>query len=129
MFSFLKATPHTDPSLGVLVRSRGHWRGTLALRHGQPVPLAIAGSRIAPDPDALALAPEQVQELKTRVLVQRAARTFAIDRGDFTIDEAITIPLMIGIATPSPATVSGSPRRAGCLATSSPSSRSPSRSR
>ncbi|MEO6747749.1 MAG: hypothetical protein ABIS28_06290 [Caldimonas sp.] len=56
MFSFLKATPHTDPSLGVLVRSRGHWRGTLALRHGQPVPLAIAGSRIAPDPDALALA-------------------------------------------------------------------------
>lgn len=47
--------------------------------------------------DAMALAPEQVQELKTRVLVQRAARTFAIDRGDFTIDEAITIPLMIGI--------------------------------
>ncbi|HEY6036771.1 MAG TPA: hypothetical protein VIV58_20980, partial [Kofleriaceae bacterium] len=47
--------------------------------------------------DAMALAPEQVQELKTRVLVQRAARTFAIDRGDFTIGDAITIPLMIGI--------------------------------
>jgi hypothetical protein len=46
--------------------------------------------------DAMALAPEQVQELKTRVLVQRAARTFAVDRGDFTIDEAITIPVMIG---------------------------------
>ncbi|MEP6862236.1 MAG: J domain-containing protein [Deltaproteobacteria bacterium] len=47
--------------------------------------------------DAMALVPEQVQELKTRVLVQRAARTFAIDRGDFTIEAAITIPLMIGI--------------------------------
>jgi len=47
--------------------------------------------------DAMALAPAQVQELKTRVLVQRAARTFAIDRGDFTIDDSITIPLMIGI--------------------------------
>ena len=47
--------------------------------------------------DAMALAPEQVHELKTRVLVQRAARTFAIDRGDFTIANAITIPVMIGI--------------------------------
>lgn len=47
--------------------------------------------------DAMALAPAQVQELKTRVLVQRAARTFAIDRGDYTVSDAITIPLMIGI--------------------------------
>jgi hypothetical protein len=47
--------------------------------------------------DAMALLPEQVQELKTRVLVQRAARTFAIDRGDFTIEDRITIPVMIGI--------------------------------
>ena len=47
--------------------------------------------------DAMALPPEKVQELKTRVLVQRAARTFAIDRGDFAIDEAITIPVMLGI--------------------------------
>ncbi len=56
MFSFLKATPHTDPLLGVLFRTRGLWRGTLALHEGQPVPLAIAGSRTAPDPDSLALA-------------------------------------------------------------------------
>ena len=58
MFSFLKPPPYTDPALGVLVRARGHWRGTLAVREGEPVPLAVAGPRSAPDARALTLARE-----------------------------------------------------------------------
>lgn len=48
--------PVVDPELGELVRSRGMWRGQLVLAPGQTVPLAIAGGRSGPDPDALALA-------------------------------------------------------------------------
>jgi len=56
MWNFLKPPPYNDPSLGVLVRARGHWRGTLYLRQALPVPLAVAGPRSAPDARALALA-------------------------------------------------------------------------
>ena len=55
MLGFFRSHAVTDPELGVLSRSRGHWRGKLVL-DGESVPLAIVGGRGAPDPDALALA-------------------------------------------------------------------------
>jgi len=55
MLGFFRSPPVTDPELGVLSRSRGMWRGQLALEGGS-VPLAIAGARDAPNPEALALA-------------------------------------------------------------------------
>lgn len=42
------------------------------------------------------LGPPQVAELKRRVLVQRAARTFSVDAGEYTIDEEITIATVVG---------------------------------
>jgi hypothetical protein len=45
-----------DPQLGLLRRSRGRWRGTLALPDAPPVPLIVAGGRRAPDADALVVA-------------------------------------------------------------------------
>ena len=47
--------------------------------------------------DAMGLASEQVHQLKHRVLVQRASRTFAIERGDFAVEDRISIPIMVGI--------------------------------
>ena len=37
----------------------------------------------------------QVQRLKCRLLLQRAARTFAIERGDYTMESRITIPVSL----------------------------------
>jgi hypothetical protein len=55
MFGLFAPRQATDPSLGSLTRQRGLWRGTLVLL-AQPVPLAITGSRSAPDQEALAIA-------------------------------------------------------------------------
>lgn len=55
MFGLFKSPPFTDPALGLLQRTRGLWRGTIVLA-GRSVPLALAGTRAAPDPDALAIA-------------------------------------------------------------------------
>jgi len=55
MLGFFRLPTFTDPELGALSRSRGRWRGQLALE-GASLPLAIAGSRGNPDADALDLA-------------------------------------------------------------------------
>lgn len=55
MFGLFKSTPYHHPDLGTLTRSRGMWRGSLRLG-AQPVPLAVSGTRQAPDAAALAAA-------------------------------------------------------------------------
>ncbi len=42
------------------------------------------------------LAPDQALKLRRRTIAQRAARTFSIERGDFLIDDQITLPLFPG---------------------------------
>ncbi|EJL85538.1 hypothetical protein PMI15_01783 [Polaromonas sp. CF318] len=56
MFGSFKSQPVIDPQFGELVRSRGCWRGTMDLGSITGVPLALAGSRTAPDAGALAAA-------------------------------------------------------------------------
>jgi hypothetical protein len=68
MFGLFKSAPFCDPSLGELVRSRGLWRGTIRLDSGV-TPLALAGTRTAPDPAALAVA----RELPTQLVGWRRA--------------------------------------------------------
>ncbi len=46
--------------------------------------------------EAMGLAPDQKRHLEERVLLLRAARTFAIDRGDLSIEPRISIPVAIG---------------------------------
>jgi uncharacterized heparinase superfamily protein len=55
MLGFLRSPAISDPELGSIERSRGRWRGKLALG-GQSIPLALIGARSAPNADALALA-------------------------------------------------------------------------
>jgi hypothetical protein len=62
MFGLFKSAPFSDPSLGALVRSRGLWRGTLQL-DSAATPLALTGTRSAPDPNALAVARELTTQL------------------------------------------------------------------
>src|SRR5262249_44191906 len=42
------------------------------------------------------LSPEQALRLRRRVVAQRAARTFSIDRGEFVLDDEIAIPVVPG---------------------------------
>ena len=42
------------------------------------------------------LAPEQAIRLRRRVVAQRAARSFAVDRGEFVVEDAITVPVVAG---------------------------------
>jgi hypothetical protein len=55
MFGIFKSTPFTDAMFGELRRSGGVWRGAIDLG-GPSVPLALPGSRKAPDPQALEIA-------------------------------------------------------------------------
>lgn len=57
MFGLFKSPPLSDPQLGELARSRGYWRGVIALA-SKTVPLAIAGTRTGPDASALVTARE-----------------------------------------------------------------------
>ncbi|WP_374682194.1 hypothetical protein [Accumulibacter sp.] len=58
MFDLFKSAPFCDPQLGELVRSRGHWRGSISLAADESVPLAISGTRNEPDAQALQAARE-----------------------------------------------------------------------
>jgi hypothetical protein len=55
MFGLFGSASFTDPQLGELRRSGGVWRGTVRLE-GAALPLAVSGSRTAPDAEALRLA-------------------------------------------------------------------------
>ena len=68
MFGLFKSAPFSDPLLGELVRSRGFWRGMLQLDSGS-TKLALAGTRTAPDPAAVAAA----HELKAQLSAWRSA--------------------------------------------------------
>ena len=56
MLGLFKSQSHDDPALGRLTRSWGVWRGTIKLDGRKAVPLAVAGSSVAPDPQALDIA-------------------------------------------------------------------------
>jgi hypothetical protein len=62
VFGLFKSASYSDPMLGELSRSRGLWRGMLQLESG-PALLALAGTRVAPDPAAIALACEAKGQL------------------------------------------------------------------
>ena len=55
MFGLFKSPAYSDPQLGDLRRAGGLWRGSISLGE-TPIPLALAGSRTAPDPDAIEIA-------------------------------------------------------------------------
>ncbi|HEY0255357.1 MAG TPA: DUF4388 domain-containing protein, partial [Kofleriaceae bacterium] len=46
--------------------------------------------------EAARLAPEQAQKLRRRLVAQRAARTFSLDRGEFVVEDQITVPVVPG---------------------------------
>ena len=72
MFGLFRSAPYADPVLGHLSRSRGRWRGEVGLA-GKVVPLALAGSRNAPDAVALAIAKELAGVwAENRALVEKA---------------------------------------------------------
>ncbi|HEY4241013.1 MAG TPA: J domain-containing protein [Kofleriaceae bacterium] len=48
--------------------------------------------------EAAKLAPEQALRLRRRIVAQRAARTFSIDRGAFVVEDAVTLPVTEGTA-------------------------------
>jgi hypothetical protein len=56
MFGLFKSPQFRDAQLGALARSRGHWRGSLTLDGRARVPLALSGTRSAPDAQAVAVA-------------------------------------------------------------------------
>ncbi len=46
---------------------------------------------------AAKLTPDQIKDLKHRLLVQRAARTFAVEKGVYTVEDRVTIPIVLGV--------------------------------
>jgi hypothetical protein len=56
MLAWLFPPTFQDAQLGSLTRGRGRWRGSVEVEPMLVVPLAVAGPRLAPDPEALAAA-------------------------------------------------------------------------
>jgi Flp pilus assembly protein TadD len=60
----------------------------------------IAAARERDEVDVLAeacrLQPDQAQRLRRRLVAQRAARTFAVDQGEFVVEDEITISVVPG---------------------------------
>ncbi|MEJ7602822.1 MAG: DUF4388 domain-containing protein [Kofleriaceae bacterium] len=48
--------------------------------------------------EATGLASEQAFRLRQRLIAQRAARTFSIERGEFIVDDTVTIPVVAACA-------------------------------
>ncbi|MBA2541594.1 MAG: DnaJ domain-containing protein [Deltaproteobacteria bacterium] len=46
--------------------------------------------------ELIRLAPEQAMKLRRRAIAQRAARTFSIERGEFSVDDRISLPIIPG---------------------------------
>lgn len=46
--------------------------------------------------ELIRLAPEQAMRLRRRALAQRAARTFSVDRGEFVVEDRVTVPVVAG---------------------------------
>ena len=65
MFGLFESPLFRDPDLGEFKRSRGHWRGRLAVAREERVPLVLYGSRKEPDPQAVAMARDLSSAIKT----------------------------------------------------------------
>ena len=65
MFGLFRSEPFQDAQLGELRRSRGHWKGSIALPPCGTFRLSLHGSRKAPDPTALKLAKELAERFLT----------------------------------------------------------------
>ena len=48
--------------------------------------------------EAIRFSPDQVVKLRHRLVAQRAARTFSLERGDFVLDDRIALPVYPGVA-------------------------------
>jgi len=48
--------------------------------------------------EAARLGPDQAMRLRRRVVAQRAARTFSLEKGEFVVDDTITLPIYEGAA-------------------------------
>jgi len=48
--------------------------------------------------EAARLGPDHTYRLRRRTIAQRAARTFSLDRGEFVVDDEITLPVVDGTA-------------------------------
>jgi len=47
--------------------------------------------------EATGLPPAQIQLLKRRVIIQRTARTFDVEDGDYEVEDRIEIPMLLGV--------------------------------
>lgn len=47
--------------------------------------------------EATGLPAAQIQLLKRRVIIQRAARTFDVEAGEYHVDDKVTIPVLLGV--------------------------------
>jgi len=72
MFGLFKHPTFRDDRFGLLIRSGGHWRGTIRLgRHGE-VALLLSGGRAAPDRAGLTLAHELAERFERELVPQIA---------------------------------------------------------
>ena len=73
MLSLFKSPRFSDPQLGMLERSRGLWRGSVALHPGVIVPFALAGTRTEPDQAALRAASDLIARFpSSRTFIEKA---------------------------------------------------------